>query len=520
MNIFNFIRPYLNVKIGVIVAIIVILVVAGFYMRKNDKSIYDTIIVKKGEVIQKVSATGKVKPVKSVDLAFENSGKIAYAPFSIGDSVSLRQILVKLNNSVAYASLLQAKANLDVENATLAEYLVGTRKEELAVYEIKLKNRKIALLEANKDLINKISDAFTKSDDAVRNKSDQLFSNPKSDNPVFNFSVSSQLKIDVENKRFQAGGMLVKWGEYINTDNGREDVLTAKNNLEKIKEFLNKLSLAVNVLLPTSSVSQTTIDGYKSDISIARNNINTTITNLTISDGKLTSAKSSVTLAKQELALKKSGKTVEQISAQKARVESAEAKVANYSAQISKGILRAPIGGVITKQDAKIGEIVNAGTTIISIISESTFEIKSNIPEVDIANIAIGDKTTLTLDAYRENEIFNASVYSINPAETVIEGVSTYEVTLRFADKTGRVKSGMTANLEILTNKRENTISVPARAISNRENGDKFVKILLNDGSVLEKTVSTGIRGYDGRVEILSGIKEGDKVITFIQKKS
>ncbi len=517
MNIFNYFRQYSNIKIAIGVVVVIVLVFVGFRMKKNDKNIYDTITVEKGELIQKVSATGKIKPAKSVELAFENGGKVSYSPFSVGDKVSKQQILVKLNNSDVYALLLKAQADLDVEKATLSEYIKGTRIEEIVVYETKLKNQNIALLEVRKNLADSVSDAFTKSDDAVRNKSDRLFSNPQSNSPTFNFQVSSQLKIDIENKRIEIGKILTSWEEYINTDNGKTDSSYTKNNLTKVKGFLDRLSFAVNTLLPTSTVTQATIDGYKSDISTARNNINNAIASLTSSEGKLTAAQSSVLLAEQELALKKSGKTEDQISAEKARVRSAEARVSNYQAKMSKGILRAPIDGVITKQDAKIGEIVTAGNVVVSLISPKIFEIKTNIPEVDIANIKINNSATLTLDAYSEDDIFNASVYTIDPAETVIDGVSTYEVTLRFADESGKVRSGMTANIDILTNTREDVVSIPARAISDNKDG-KFVKVLFDDGSVLEKSVSTGIRGYDGRVEIIDGLNEGDKVITFVKE--
>jgi multidrug efflux pump subunit AcrA (membrane-fusion protein) len=516
MNTNNYIHKYLNKKNTIIIIISIVIVLIGFSLSKNNKNsnLYDTIVVKKGELVQKVSSTGKIKPVESADLAFENGGSVAYSPFSVGDAVSRQQILVKLNNSDMYTLLLKAQADLEVEEATLSEYLKGARPEEIVIYETKLINKSTELVEAGKNLENNIYDAFTKSDDAIRNKSDQLFSNSQSNSPTFSFQVSSQLKIDVENKRFNIGVVLSDWEKYINTDNGKSDSLTVKNNLQEVKEFLNTLSSAVNMLLPTSTVTQATIDSYKSDISIARNNINSAITSLTLAEGKLTSAELGVLLAKQELALKKSGKTSDQILAEKSRVKSAKARVDNYKALISKGILRSPINGVITKQDAKIGEIVSPGSVVVSLISTKTFEIKTNIPEVDIANIKVGNNATLTLDAYSEDDIFKANVYSINPAETVIDGVSTYEVTLRFEDGSGRVRSGMTANIEILTSVTKNIISVPSRAIFDNS-GNKFVKVLSDNEVVVEKTISTGIRSYDGRVEIVEGLKEGDRVIIF-----
>ena len=85
--------------------------------------------------------------------------------------------------------------------------------------------------------------------------------------------------------------------------------------------------------------------------------------------------------------------------------------------------MHSPISGIITRQDAKIGEIASAGVSMISIISDKQFEIESNIPEADIVKIKVGNEAKLTLDAYGDDLVFAARVISINPAETFVEGV-------------------------------------------------------------------------------------------------
>jgi len=500
---------YLDKKY-IIIAVAAVLVIAGIiYFTGGEKTKkYDIAVVTKGNVVQEVNVTGKVRPVDRVELAFENGGKVSGVYVDVGDSVFIGQTLARLDNGDTYALYLQAQANLKIEEAKLAEIKRGTRPEELAVYGAKLRNAELAVTDANKDLMDKISDAFTKSDDAVRNKSDQLFSNPAGDSPTFNYSsIGSQLKIDLEQQRAIVGKLLVDWI-------GKNDIVLTDNNLVIVKEFLDKVSLAVNVLSPTSSLTQATIDGYKSDVYTARSNVNTAIVNLTTSKGKLTTAESAVTLARQELILKQSGSTREQVDAGEAGVKSAEAKVSNYQAQLAKGILRSPIKGIVTKQDAKVGEIVNARANVISIISESVFEIKTNIPEADIANLSIGNTAVLTLDAYGDKEVFNAEVHSINPAETIIEGVSTYELILLFADGSGLVRSGMTANVDILTNKKDDVLFVPVRSVTFKD-GKNFVRVLNENGSVEEREVETGLRGSYGDLEVISGVEEGEEVIIF-----
>ncbi|HJN62222.1 MAG TPA: hypothetical protein QGH92_01300, partial [Candidatus Parcubacteria bacterium] len=98
----------------------------------------------------------------------------------------------------------------------------------------------------------------------------------------------------------------------------------------------------------------------------------------------------------------------------------------------------------------------------------------------------------------------------------IVDGVATYKVTFQFIEDDERIKSGMTANIDITSDNRENVIAVPQRSII-RKNGDKFVRI-LDGNNVKEIKVETGLYGSDGNIEIIRGINEGDKVITFIEE--
>ena len=75
----------------------------------------------------------------------------------------------------------------------------------------------------------------------------------------------------------------------------------------------------------------------------------------------------------------------------------------------------------------------------------------------------------------------------------------------------------MTADLIISTNSKENVLAIPSRSIIYRE-GEKYVNILEN-GNLLDKLIVTGLKGDDGLIEIISGIKEGDEIVTFIDNK-
>ena len=138
------------------------------------------------------------------------------------------------------------------------------------------------------------------------------------------------------------------------------------------------------------------------------------------------------------------------------------------------------------------------------------------MPETDIAKIEVGNKARLTLDAYGPDVVFRAQVITIDPAETIIEGVTTYKTTLEFDSEDERIRSSMTANLDILTDERQNVIAIPQRAVVTK-NGEKLVRVVY-DSVIEEIQVKTGLIGRNGLVEITDGLNEGDKVVTFVDE--
>jgi len=506
-------------KRGYIIGGIVLVIVLGYLFFGGSKdSLYSYTKVSRGDVVQEVGVTGRVKPSENVSLAFERGGRVTSINVKIGDKVSKGQILMRLDNSELLAGLAGAEANLKAQQAKLDELKKGTRLEEIQIQEGNVANAKVALDDAKKTLINSLSDAFTKSDDSIRNKIDQFFINPKSTNPAITFALADgQLKNDIEWGRYSIESVLNDWKGVVDDLNMESDLdiitNTSNNNLNSTKLLLDKIASGVNSLTSSASLSQTNIDTYKSNVSTARANVNLAISGLSSAYEGYRSAKSALSLQENQLALKKAGTTAEQIKGQEAQVEKMAADVDNYKAQIAKTYLRSPIDGIVTKQDSKVGEIVSANSIIVSVISNDEYEIEVNVPEADIAKIKIGNSARITLDAYGSGVIFSAHVISIDPGEIMIEGVATYRATLKFDTKEDSVKSGMTANIDILANKKSGVLILPQRAILTKD-GEKFVQVNVGDNTIEERKIDVGLKGSDSNIEIVAGLGEGDEVIS------
>jgi HlyD family secretion protein len=164
------------------------------------------------------------------------------------------------------------------------------------------------------------------------------------------------------------------------------------------------------------------------------------------------------------------------------------------------------------------GEQVSPGQTVFALQGENNYEIDVDISESDIIKIKKGDQAEITLDAFGEDRKFQAAVDFIEPAQTVIQDVVYYKVSLKFSDAKEQlldVKSGMTANVKIITAKQDKVLVVPERAVIDIGQG-KIVRILRN-GKLIESPVKTGLRGDGGLIEISSGVGEGDDVVVFVK---
>lgn len=504
--------------IYIIGAVILLIVLGYLFFGRSKNSLYSYVKVIKGDVVQEVSVTGRVKPSEDVSLAFEKGGRILSINVDVGDKVIRGEVLMRLDNSELLAQLAGAEANLKVQQAKLDEYKKGTRPEEIKIQEVKVSNAQTVVNDAKNSAIDDLRDAYIKSDDAIHNKVDQFFNNPKSQNPTLSFSmVAPQLKADLEWERLIIESMFPEWKASLEKLSVSSDIASAistgKMNLNKIDSFLNKTASAVNSLLANTEVSQTSIDTWKSSVATARTNISTSIISITSAEQTLATANSNLSVEENNLILKNAGTIPEQITGQEAQVEKMMADVDNYKAQIAKTYLRSPINGVITKQDTKLGEIVSAGAIIVSIIGDQQYEIEVNVPEADIAKIKVGDSARVTLDAYGSDTVFGVRVISIDPAETMVDNVATYKITLQFDKQEDMVKSGMTANIDILTNKKERVLVLSQRAVLTKD-GEKFVQLNAGKNFIEERKIEVGLKGSDGNIEIVSGLSEGDEVVS------
>lgn len=459
------------------VAVIVILIVGYAVFSKSSNGDQTTLTVTRGEFVKEVSVSGKVVASDTVDLSFAETGRVANIAVAVGDKVTRGQRLANLSTDTLFSELAAAEASL-----------AQTRAQNQNT-------------ETNLDKVKKEQDTLVAS--AYAN----LLSNDLVAVPVSNNTSATPPTIT---GRYNGGteGMYKLLVAKDLTSSSRWKISTFGIEKTRDIEVLNDeaTQLGTHGLFVSFPAEMAAYSNTDWTVSIPNTRSSTYLSVYNAYQEALRTRDRQVSSAESELVSGGAGSSVSQ-----AEIANAEAEVARVRAQINERTIYAPFTGVITAVDAKLGGVASANTAAISMISADNLQIESYVPEIHIPFIKVGDTAQVTLDAYGADVLFVATVVSIDPAETIRDGVSTYRAKLEFSTPDERIKSGMTANVVVTSERKPDVLLVPQGAITTR-GGQKFVTV-KNGEATNEIEIAVGGISSFGEVEVLSGLNEGDVVV-------
>jgi len=175
----------------------------------------------------------------------------------------------------------------------------------------------------------------------------------------------------------------------------------------------------------------------------------------------------------------------------------------------AKSPITAPISGSILTSPLKIGAKVSTASVIAKIGDIDNLQVTAKVPERYVAELAIGQKAKITLEAYPGIE-FDASVVRISPV--LDASTRTKEIILNFDKKDSRINAGMFAKVKLFTTNYSGEIVIQQDALVN--NNDKYYLYVVNeDGETVSKREVTLGKNVDGYYQILSGVKVGETVV-------
>ena len=174
-----------------------------------------------------------------------------------------------------------------------------------------------------------------------------------------------------------------------------------------------------------------------------------------------------------------------------------------------KSPVYAPINGSIISTPLKNGTTVSTSTVIAIVGDIANLQVSADIPERYVAVLKPGLKAEVSVEAY-PGVVFNATVTRVSP---VVDTTSrTKEVILHFDERDSRVNAGMFGKIKLYTQDYAGEVTMPADALVSLN--DEYYAYVVKDGgdTVERRKVKTG-QSVDGRIQILEGVNEGEKVV-------
>jgi len=496
-----------------IISILVVVVLVGgyFFTKKGVSGNIQTDTVSRQNIEETVLATGQVVSGTDLDLGFQAGGVVRRVSVKEGDKVVVGQTLASLDQSIASANLLSAQGSLAQAQANYDKLLAGSTQENIRVYEDAVASAQHDLNSAYASALNTLDDAYIK---------------------IYNAStVVKKLQLDY----FQTAdsqGIAVSDGKAKITDslNALRNAIDSAKGLSNTGATDSAISQAIISLNNTysaltnireacgSGIYYTTVSATdKATLDTQKGYIYTSLTGVTTSQQGIASYKIALQKAQHQLDLQKSPPTQADMDLAQAQILSAQGQVESARASLSNLIIVAPLSGTITEVDIKVGEQATAMSKAIVLQDVNNLHAEANVSEANIASLALGQSIDYTFDALGPDQHFAGNVLSINPASTVISGVVDYEVKGSL-EKIPDIKPGMTANMTILVAKKDNALAVPSTAVINK-NSKKYVRVIDDPKKLTyhEVEVQTGLQADGGLIEILSGLNDGQEIVTYMK---
>ena len=222
-------------------------------------------------------------------------------------------------------------------------------------------------------------------------------------------------------------------------------------------------------------------------------------------------AKSTLAQAQANLAATNGPPLATDVALDQQQVNLAQAAVDQAKLNLANATLTAPFAGMIAAVNASVGEQVG-NTPIITLVDPSAIRIDGTVDETDVAKLKVGQPATVTFDALPGTTL-DGKVTAISPSGTATQGVVSYLVSVNVTNPPSSLKGGMSATVTIQTQKENNVLLLPLRAVTTRGQTHTVEVLPAGKGAKPEvKPVQIGAQN-DTQVVITSGLNPGEQVI-------
>lgn len=480
--------------LAVVLAVAVILVLRSCGGKKDDSAVtYVEAAASYRAITQSLSGSGTLQPANSYTVTTLKEGEILSADFEEGDPVTKDTVLYQLDSSDVSSNLEKAQLSLDQ----------AQRSYEKAVYAQSPVAGTVASLDVKVGDVVKAGQTVA----TVRNNSAMTLKLPFASDDAAGFYVGESASVVLD------GSFETLTGK-VTAVSAADTVLTGN----RIVRYVT-ISVANPGGLTDTQAATATIDGCGSSE-------NTTLSYKAAEDVTASSGGTVAAVNVKEGGNVSAGQTIVTFTSNAANdsvqsaedgLRSAELSMENTQEQLDDYTITSPIDGTIVDKKIKAGEKVKSGDTLCVIYDLEYLEMTLNVDELDVTQVSVGQKVTITADAV-DGQTFTGEVTKISMAGTTSNNATTYPVTVRIDDY-GDLWPGMNVDAEIVTAENDNALSIPSAAV---ERGSK-VLVTSDSPSAANALKDEAPEGYvyvsvktgvsdDDYIEVTSGLQAGDTV--------
>ncbi|MGF1934494.1 MAG: efflux RND transporter periplasmic adaptor subunit [Nostoc sp. ChiQUE02] len=418
-----------------------------------------TVPVAAQNVTLRITASGKVVPVQSVNISPKNPGVLSQLYVEQGDRIQRGQILARMDSASIEAQKSQSLANLAQSQAQLAQALAGNRPQEIAQARARLAQAQAQLTQAR-----------------AGNRPQEI--------------AQSQSQVDAAQAKVNYTSEQVKRYQYLYQEGAEK------------KQLLDQA-------ISEDKSARASLEEAKKRLSLVQSGTRTE---------EIAQRQAAVNEARAALILLEDGTRSEEIAQRQAAVASAEAQLKGVQVQLDETIIRAPLSGIVTQKYADPGAFVtpttsastSASATSSSIVAVARgLEILAQVPEADIGRIKPGQQVEIVADAYPD-QVFKGHVRLIAPEAVVEQGVTSFQVRVALDTGTDKLRSGLNVDLTFLGDRVNNALVLPTVSIVT-EKGQTGVLVPDANNKPQFREVTVGAQ-IQNQTQILGGVKEGDRV--------
>jgi HlyD family secretion protein len=461
----------------------------------------NTATVQRGNLTATVNAAGNITAHQQVALNFGQAGTVQKINVRAGDRVKAGQVLTELDTSDLQLQLENAQVNLKIAQNKLAQTKAPSTEQDIANARSRLESAQASY--------NKLAAGPTKSDLAATQAA--LASAQASYDAAVKSAAASGTTIDAATASYQKALAALQQAQA-----AYDKVATAPNigaraesvTLQSATIDYNQAKANYEASLATSgSDAKSKVASALSQLQQAQANL----AKLQANDNDLISSKAQVDQAKNDLDKLLAGPDAATLDIAQQGVTQSEIAVRQAENKLKQAQIVAPFDGTVTAVNVVAGQAgPTSGTAgAIALADLDNLEIIVNMAEVDVSKIKEKQVAQITLDAL-PNANLTGEVTLVAPAGVQTQGVVNYPVTVAVKNPPPDVKTGMTSNVNIITDQRNDVLMVPNRAI--RTVARQKMATVLFEGREMQAPVVTGMSG-DSQTEIVSGLKEGDVVV-------